>query len=163
MFSSVPHPIVIVRRAWLTLLMIAAGAAALSAQTTLRSIGASTVADEAIVTIEASGTLPTPTVGALDGPPRIFLDFAGVDVRLEVYDDLSRSVCFCRARHEGSRRDDVRNRPALRTHRKPSHQDLRRHPLKGVQKTHYISVRGGLPKLGALGPGGLGGERRPGH
>jgi len=78
MFSSVPHPIVIVRRAWLTLLMIAASAAALSAQTTLRSIGASTVADEAIVTIEASGTLPTPTVGALDGPPRIFLDFAGV-------------------------------------------------------------------------------------
>ncbi len=78
MFSSVPHPIVAVRRACLALAMIGAGATALAAQTTVRSIGASTVADEAIVTIEASGTLPAPTVGALDGPPRIFLDFAGV-------------------------------------------------------------------------------------
>jgi hypothetical protein len=81
MFASVLQPIVIIRRASLavlTLSLLAAGAAPLSAQTTVRSIGASTVADEAVVTIEASGVLPAPTVGALDGPPRIFLDFAGV-------------------------------------------------------------------------------------
>ena len=30
------------------------------------------------MTIEATGPLPAPTMGALDGPPRVFLDFAGV-------------------------------------------------------------------------------------
>jgi AMIN domain-containing protein len=81
MFASVAQPIVTLRtvsRALVTLSLVAAAATTLSAQTTLRSIGASTVADEAVVTIEASGALPAPTVGALDGPPRIFLDFAGV-------------------------------------------------------------------------------------
>lgn len=31
-----------------------------------------------IVAIEADGPLPTPTVGVLDGPPRIYLDFPGI-------------------------------------------------------------------------------------
>jgi hypothetical protein len=78
MFSRVLHSIAVVRRAWLVPITIAVATTAASAQTTVRSIGASTVADEAVVTIEASGVLPPPTVGALDGPPRIFLDFAGV-------------------------------------------------------------------------------------
>ena len=73
-----PCPIVVVRRGWLAILVFIAGTSTASAQTTLRSVAASTVADEAVVTIEASAALPPPTVGAIDGPPRIFLDFAGV-------------------------------------------------------------------------------------
>jgi hypothetical protein len=59
---------------------------ALAAQTPLsqgqtlsvRSIAIAAIGNDAVVTIEADGPLPTPTVGAIDGPPRIFLDFAGV-------------------------------------------------------------------------------------
>jgi AMIN domain len=51
-----------------------------AAQSAIRSIAVSTVGDEAAVTIEAGGPLPAPTLGALDGPPRIFLDFAGVQL-----------------------------------------------------------------------------------
>jgi hypothetical protein len=61
------------------LLLLAAAPAA--AQTVLRSIGVSTVGSEAVVTIEANGPLPSPTLGTVDGPPRIFLDFPGVRAR----------------------------------------------------------------------------------
>jgi hypothetical protein len=34
-----------------------------------------------VVTIEATGTLPVPSSGALDGPPRIYFDFPGVALK----------------------------------------------------------------------------------
>jgi hypothetical protein len=34
--------------------------------------------EDVVVAIDGDGPLPSPTVGALDGPPRIFLDFPGV-------------------------------------------------------------------------------------
>ena len=44
----------------------------------LRAISVAAMGADAVVTIDADGPLPPPTVGAVDGPPRIFLDFAGV-------------------------------------------------------------------------------------
>jgi hypothetical protein len=58
-----------------------ATATPIAAQTFVRSVALSTVGGEAVVTIEANGPLPAPTMGALDGPPRVFLDFAGVRPR----------------------------------------------------------------------------------
>jgi hypothetical protein len=46
------------------------------------SIRATTVSTEAVVVIAADGPLPAPTVGTLDEPPRIFLDFAGIGTRV---------------------------------------------------------------------------------
>lgn len=48
------------------------------APTLVQRITASTVGSEAVITIEANGPLPAPTIGTVDGPPRIFLDFPGV-------------------------------------------------------------------------------------
>ena len=59
-------------------LVTATTAASAQAQTHLRTVSVTTVGAEAVVTIAANGPLPAPTMGALDGPPRIFLDFAGV-------------------------------------------------------------------------------------
>jgi hypothetical protein len=53
-------------------------ATSVAGQSTLRSVRVSTVGGEAVVTVEATGPLPSPTLGALDGPPRVFLDFANV-------------------------------------------------------------------------------------
>ncbi len=47
----------------------------------VRSVAASSFGGEAVITIEADGPLPPPTVGTVDGPPRIYLDFAGVAPR----------------------------------------------------------------------------------
>jgi len=48
------------------------------------------------VTVHANGPLPIPTVGVLDGPPRIYLDFAGVrlpsGITAEFQDPLLRGV-----------------------------------------------------------------------
>jgi hypothetical protein len=60
------------------ILLLVTAATAASAQTQVRTISVTTVGGEAVVTIAANGPLPAPTMGALDGPPRIFLDFAGV-------------------------------------------------------------------------------------
>ena len=53
-------------------------ATSVAAQSALRSVTVSTIGAEAVVTVDATGPLPSPTLGALDGPPRIFLDFANV-------------------------------------------------------------------------------------
>jgi hypothetical protein len=52
-----------------------------TAATAVRAIASGVVGSEAVITIEATGPLPAPTIGTLDGPPRIFLDFAGVGAR----------------------------------------------------------------------------------
>ena len=80
MISSLTGSIGIARLCSAVLLLITATTTA-SAQTLLRTISVSTVGGEALVTIEANGPLPPPTMGALDGPPRIFLDFTGVRLR----------------------------------------------------------------------------------
>ena len=46
--------------------------------TIVQRISSSVVGGEAVITIEANGPLPAPTIGTVDGPPRIFLDFPGV-------------------------------------------------------------------------------------
>jgi hypothetical protein len=46
--------------------------------TVVQKITSAAVGNEVVVTIEANGPLPAPTVGTVDGPPRIFLDFPGV-------------------------------------------------------------------------------------
>jgi hypothetical protein len=46
--------------------------------TIVQRITSSVVGGEAVITIEANGPLPAPTIGTVDGPPRIFLDFPGV-------------------------------------------------------------------------------------
>ncbi|MEN3340187.1 MAG: hypothetical protein V7647_3863 [Acidobacteriota bacterium] len=48
--------------------------------TAIQSLDAAPVpgGDASALTIHANGPLPVPTVGVLDGPPRIYLDFAGV-------------------------------------------------------------------------------------
>jgi hypothetical protein len=71
---------VVAIRAVIALVASLTCASSAAAQSAIRAIGVSTVGGEAIVTVEGNGPLPTPTLGALDGPPRIFLDFA--DVRL---------------------------------------------------------------------------------
>jgi hypothetical protein len=52
--------------------------------------------DASALTIHANGPLPVPTVGVLDGPPRIYLDFAGVrlpsGIRAEWQDPRTRGV-----------------------------------------------------------------------
>jgi hypothetical protein len=46
----------------------------------IRSVDATPRGAEIVVTISADGPLPPPPIGVLDGPPRIYLDFAGVRV-----------------------------------------------------------------------------------
>jgi hypothetical protein len=46
--------------------------------TIVQRITSSVVGGEAVITLEANGPLPAPTIGTVDGPPRIFLDFPGV-------------------------------------------------------------------------------------
>lgn len=69
----------------LTNLLIALAAAAqlVPAQSATRTVLRSVSLDAtdhttAIIAIEASGPLPLPHVGVLDGPPRVYLDFEGV-------------------------------------------------------------------------------------
>jgi hypothetical protein len=50
--------------------------------TSITSVTATTASGAAIVSIAADGPLPPPTIGTVDGPPRIFLDFAGVRARV---------------------------------------------------------------------------------
>jgi len=47
----------------------------------IRAITAAPRGGEAVVTIDADGPLPTPSVGVVDGPPRIYLDFTGVTTK----------------------------------------------------------------------------------
>jgi AMIN domain len=49
--------------------------------TAVRRISTVSAGAEVVVTIEADGPLPAPTLGTVDDPPRIFLDFAGVVTR----------------------------------------------------------------------------------
>lgn len=49
--------------------------------TAIRAISTASSGSTALVTIEASGPLPTPSAGVVDGPPRIYVDFAGVALR----------------------------------------------------------------------------------
>ena len=49
--------------------------------TAIRSISVATSGQNVVVTIEATGGLPLPTSGVVDGPPRVFFDFAGVALR----------------------------------------------------------------------------------
>jgi hypothetical protein len=77
----VSSPIVTARICTVLLMALLAPAAPAAAQAVVRAITVSTVGSEAVVTIEATGVLPAPTLGALDGPPRIFLDFADVRAR----------------------------------------------------------------------------------
>jgi hypothetical protein len=48
----------------------------------LRTLSVTSTGSDAVVTLAADRPLPAPTVGTLDGPPRIFLDFAGVTPRI---------------------------------------------------------------------------------
>jgi len=77
MISSLNRSVGIARLCSAAILLVTASTAA-SAQTLVRTISVTTIGGEAVVTIAANGPLPAPTIGALDGPPRIFLDFAGV-------------------------------------------------------------------------------------
>jgi len=45
---------------------------------TITSVTATSATGAAVVTIAANGPLPAPTIGTVDGPPRIFMDFVGV-------------------------------------------------------------------------------------
>ena len=47
----------------------------------IKAISTAKDGSSVIVTIEGTGTLPLPTSGAADGPPRIFFDFPGVALR----------------------------------------------------------------------------------
>ena len=49
--------------------------------TAIRAISTSTSGSTVMVTIEGTGTLPLPTSGATDEPPRIFFDFPGVTLK----------------------------------------------------------------------------------
>jgi hypothetical protein len=62
-----------------------ASAAAASGQASsivLRTVSVTSAGSDAVVTLAADQPLPAPTVGTLDGPPRIFLDFAGVTPKI---------------------------------------------------------------------------------
>jgi hypothetical protein len=48
----------------------------------VRAIAIGSENADAVVAIEADGPLPAPTVGALDNPPRIFLDLVGIRVKV---------------------------------------------------------------------------------
>ena len=78
MFSPDSRLIVLTIRAVMALMTSLACASSAAAQSAIRAVGVSTIGGEAVVTVEGSGPLPTPALGALDGPPRIFLDFANV-------------------------------------------------------------------------------------
>ena len=56
----------------------AQGAAQATRATAIKRIAIETRGPAVIVTIEGSGTLPLPTAGFADGPPRLFFDFPGV-------------------------------------------------------------------------------------
>src|SRR4051812_30072367 len=75
-----------------------AQATAVPRPTVIQSVDAAPLATGAGsgVTVHANGPLPVPTVGVLDGPPRIYLDFAGVrllsGITAEFEDPLLRGV-----------------------------------------------------------------------
>src|SRR5262245_31002113 len=46
--------------------------------TVVRAISIAARGNETVVTITADGPLPVPTLGVLDDPPRIFVDFNGL-------------------------------------------------------------------------------------
>jgi hypothetical protein len=63
------------------LIIVLGGAGISAAQSAVPSVRAVSVqrqADATIVIIQATGPLPAPSVGEVDGPPRVFFDFAGV-------------------------------------------------------------------------------------
>lgn len=68
--------------AWFVVVLLAGwtsvSAAGQSAGTILQSVQAVGEGGGTLVTIQANGPLPVPTFDAVDGPPRIFLDFADV-------------------------------------------------------------------------------------
>ncbi len=51
--------------------------------TVIRSVQTAAAGAALAVTIHADGPLPSPVVGVLDGPPRLYLDFPGVGLRLD--------------------------------------------------------------------------------
>ncbi len=51
--------------------------------TVIRSVQTAAGSGALAVTIHADGPLPSPLVGVLDGPPRLYLDFSGVGLRLD--------------------------------------------------------------------------------
>ncbi len=66
------------------ILTSAAAASGKDAESIIRSVAAATADGAgAIVTIHADGPLPAPVVGVLAGPPRLYLDFRGVTLRLD--------------------------------------------------------------------------------
>jgi hypothetical protein len=70
------------RGAWLAVLAIAGSTHASAAQTAtgvlLRSVEVTVEGGMTVVTVEADGALPAPTLHSLDGPPRIYFDLTGV-------------------------------------------------------------------------------------
>jgi hypothetical protein len=69
------------RSSALTLLAVALATGSSEAQPAAVRLRGVTIAREAgtvVVTIEATGKLDAPAVGEVDGPPRVFFDFAGV-------------------------------------------------------------------------------------
>jgi AMIN domain len=70
--------------AWLGLLM-SAGSVHAAGQATpaiaIRAISTMAGGPTFVVTIEATGALPLPSSGVVDGPPRIYLDFPGVALK----------------------------------------------------------------------------------
>jgi hypothetical protein len=81
--SVAPGPIqCALRMSQVLIVVLGVFGAAVSAQrqtaTTVRSIEIDARGDASVVTIAGNGSLPTPAIGVVDGPPRIFLDFPGV-------------------------------------------------------------------------------------
>ncbi|MEO8520808.1 MAG: AMIN domain-containing protein [Acidobacteriota bacterium] len=65
-------------------MVVHAGAAPREAPgTVIRSVQTAAAGTALAVTIHADGPLPSPVVGVLDGPPRLYLDFPGVGLRLD--------------------------------------------------------------------------------
>jgi hypothetical protein len=60
------------------LLLLAAPSTPLASGTVLRAVRVASAAGTTTVILEADGPLPSPTVGVLENPPRIYLDFLDV-------------------------------------------------------------------------------------
>ncbi len=78
-FANARIGLVMVVAAWVPAIALAQPAAS-GPPAVVQSVDAAPLAGAAgsAVTVRAAGPLPLPVVGVLDGPPRIYLDFAGV-------------------------------------------------------------------------------------
>ena len=121
-------------------------------RTVLRSVQSSVQGDLTIVTIEAAGALPQPVSGALDDPPRIFLDFTGVTPQASGTTEMPGGGAVKRVRVALYSNSPTVTRVALDlTRRETFRVERGRAPVRTNQDPGRVTIRGDAPHSGITG------------